>query len=263
MAKPRLCFTLLYAHENFHVSRNFSLQSVGGLDWLIENYEFDSIARAIDELIIINVTRGETDWSKFIETIQGIARFCFMPITVGGGIRTIEQAQSLFNGGADKIILNTPFFTEPDLIHQLVSRYGSQSIVASIDIRRSENGDAEVMIENGSEKLGMDLGSALSTVTALGVGEIYLTSIDQDGTGNGYDLAALELASKACSLPIIANGGADTDDRLSEGIHSGFASAVSTSHLFNFMCDGLKDARDGMIADGIELSAWDFSGLDK
>lgn len=261
MAKPRMCFTLLYAEGNFHLSRNFNLQAVGNFDWLMENYEFESIARSIDELVILNVGRGEIDWTDFIRTVQNVARQCFMPVAVGGGIRVAEQARMLFENGADKVVLNSAFFDAPDLVRQLVQNYGAQSIVASLDFRRNDDGVAKLYVEGGKKETGLDLGTGIVRATELGAGEIYLTSIDRDGTGMGYDLQALELAYMACDLPLIAAGGADTYDRLAEGIRSGFVSAVSTSHLFNFMCDGLKDARQQLIADGIPLSHWNFGGL--
>lgn len=261
MVKPRLCFTLLYADGYFHVSRNFDLQLVGNLDWLVENYEFDSIARAIDELIILNVSRGTVNWEDFIATIQNIARHCFMPIAVGGGVRTREEADRLFANGADKVVLNSAFVNNPALVSYLVSKYGAQSIVASLDFKRLSGGTAHIFIENGAKKTELDLPKALARVMELGAGEIYLTSMDRDGTGQGYDLEAIELAYKSCNLPLIVAGGADTYDRLAEGIKSGYVSAVSTSHLFNFMCDGLKDTRESLILEGIGLSEWDFEEL--
>lgn len=261
MVKPRLCFTLLYADGNFHVSRNFDLQSVGNLDWLVENYEFDSIARAIDELIILNVSRGVVNWEDFIATIQSIARHCFMPLAVGGGIRTRGQADRLFASGADKVVLNSAFVNDSELVSGLVSRYGAQSIVASLDFKRLADGTTRIFIENGTKETGLDLPRALAKVMELGAGEIYLTSIARDGTGQGYDLDAIALAYKSCSLPLMVAGGADTYDRLAEGIKSGYVSAVSTSHLFNFICDGLKDARESLISEGIGLSEWNFEEL--
>lgn len=261
MPKPRMCFALLYAYGKFHLSRNFNLQEVGDFDWLMKNYEFESIARSIDELLILNVSRGELDWSGFIENVQKVIKHCFMPVAVGGGVRNIEQARLLFDNGADKVVLNSAFFRNPQLVTSLASRYGAQSIVASLDFRRDVAGDAEIFIEGGRENTGILLAEAVSGAARMGAGEIYLTSIDRDGTGMGYDLLALETAFKSCDLPIIAAGGADTSDRLAEGIRSGFASAVSTAHLFNFMCDGLRDARGQLIAGGIPLSKWNFEGL--
>ena len=262
MAKPRMCFALLYADGNFHLSRNFNLQEVGDFDWLIENYEFESIARSIDELLILNVGRKELDWPEFLENVQKVVKHCFMPVAVGGGIRNTEQARLLFENGADKVVLNAAFFSDPQLVTTLARLYGSQSIVASLDFRRNGAGEANVFIDGGRENTGVFLAEAVSEAANAGAGEIYLTSIDRDGTGMGYDLAALETAWKSCELPIIAAGGADTYDRLAEGIRSGFISGVSTAHLFNFMCDGLSDARQQLIAEGLHLSRWDFKELE-
>lgn len=261
MAKPRMCFTLLYANGNFFLSRNFNLQEVGDFDWLMENYEFESIARSIDELLILNVGRSELDWPGFLQNVQKVVKYCFMPVAVGGGISNTEQVRFLFENGADKVVLNSVFFSDPQLVTSLVSLYGTQSIVASLDFRRNDAGEAEIFINGGRENTGVLLADAVSGVARAGAGEIYLTSIDRDGTGMGYDLAALETAFKSCDLPIIASGGADTSDRLAEGIRSGFASAVSTAHLFNFMGDGLRDTREELIADGIPLSQWNFEDL--
>ncbi len=261
MAKPRLCFTLLYKDGNFHLSRNFNLQSVGDFDWLIENYEFESIIRSIDELFILNVSNDDFNWSDYIDTFQSLIEHCFMPVAIGGGIRNDDQAKMLFDNGADKIILNSSFFIDPKLIERLVLKYGSQSIVASLDVKINDSKNYNVFIEGGNKNSGLDLAEGISRIVKLGAGEIYLTSIDRDGTGMGYDLDILEYASRACDLPIIASGGADTYDRLVEGIKSGYVSAVSTSHLFNFMFDGLKDARIKLINEGVNLTKWNFEDI--
>jgi len=261
MVKPRLCFTLLYANGKFYLSRNFQLQAVGDVDWLIENYEFDSIARSIDELIILNVSRDSVDWNQFVECVQKIVRHCFMPVAVGGGVRSIEQAELLFSSGADKVVLNTAFLTDQGFAGQLVNKYGSQSIIASLDFKRIEGGVYRVMSDNGQVNTGLDLEQAFDKIATVGAGELYLTSIDRDGTGMGYDLEAIELAFNACGLPLIVAGGADTSDRLAEGIKTGFVSAVTTAHLFNFMGDGLKDARMELMNSGIALSEWNFEEL--
>jgi imidazole glycerol-phosphate synthase subunit HisF len=261
MPRARLIFTLLYAKGRFHLSRNFNLQAVGDLRWLLQNYEFESIARAIDELIILNVDREPGDPAEFIATVQQLSRGCFMPIAVGGGIRSFSQAETLFNGGADKVVLNSAYADSPDLVARVVDAYGAQSVVASIDFRRAPDGSTATYVDCGARKTNQDLAAALKNAVKVGAGEIYLTSIDRDGTGDGYDLEALKLAYESCTLPVIAAGGADTYDRLAEGIHSGFATAAATAHLFNFMGDGLSDARQGLIAEGISLSQWDFSNL--
>jgi cyclase len=258
MVKPRLVFTLLYANGFFNLSRNFNLQIVGDQEWLTNNYEFESIARSIDELVILNVGKSVDNFDDFCTQVGEIARYCFMPIAAGGNIRTIEHASKLFNSGADKIVLNTPFFTNQKLITDIARMYGSQAVISSIDFKRTPDGSYPTFIDNGGTLTGIDLATAIKNNEALGAGELYITSIDRDGTGFGYDLQAIEIAHNSCQLPIIASGGADTYDKLVEGLHTGFVSAVSTSHLFNFICDGLKDARDSMIEEGIHLSKWNF-----
>jgi cyclase len=124
MLKSRLIFTLLYNNGNFSVSRNFNLQSVGDLNWLKENYDFESIARSVDELIILNVSRSDENKSQFYKCIEDLSLFSFMPIAVGGRIRSIEDANILFNSGADKLVLNTSYFTAPNFIEKLIKIYG-------------------------------------------------------------------------------------------------------------------------------------------
>lgn len=261
MVKARLCFALLYADGTFCLSRNFNLQAVGDYDWLVKNYDFEAIAHSIDDLLILNVGRDEIDWSKFVETIKAVVGHSFMPVAVGGGIRTVAHARRLFENGADKVVLNSAFIHNPLLVNELTELYGSQSIVASLDFRRNEMGEAELFVGGGGINTGLPLGDAIRNAARLGAGEIYLTSIDRDGTGMGYDLGSLEIAFNSCDLPIIAAGGADTADRLAEGIRSGFVSAVSTAHLFNFMGDGLYNAREELIKADIPLSHWNFKEL--
>lgn len=261
MAKARMCFTLLYANRQFHLSRNFNLQEVGNFCWLMKNYEFESIARSIDELLILNVEKSKKDWQSFSDNIKKVVRHCFMPVAVGGGIEKVEHARMLFENGADKIVLNSAFFTDAELVAGLANLYGTQSIVASIDFRRNSAGEAEIFIRGGREKTNVLLPEAVSTVACAGAGEIYLTSIDRDGTGMGYDLGSLETAFKNCGLPIIASGGADTPEQLAAGILSGYASGVSTSHLFNFMGNGLKDARYEILQKNIDLPTWNFENI--
>jgi cyclase len=256
-----MCFSLLYSEGKFQLSRNFNLQKVGDLQWILDNYDFESICRSIDELIVLNVGDDPIDSPAFLADLHSVIQYCFMPVAVGGGVRTIEQARLLFANGADKVVLNSEVQRNPVLIAKLAAIYGSQSILASIDFRRSVDGVAEVYIDGGKTSVGYGITDAVSAAAAAGVGEIYLTSIDRDGTGTGYDFAAIEEAYNSCNLPIIAAGGADTAEQLAAGIRSGLVSAVATSHLFNFMCDGLHYAREEMIDGGVNLSRWNFEGI--
>jgi cyclase len=256
MLKNRIIFTLLYGDGHYHLSRNFRLQRVGDLSWVKENYELDSIARSIDELVILDVSRETRDHAAFSMQIEQLGKNCFMPIAAGGGIQTLEHAFQLFQAGVDKLVLNTMFFSKPDFVKELVDLFGSQSIIASIDYRLMEDLSRRVFVKNGTEDVAMDLADAMLHVQSLGAGEIYLTSINNDGTGNGFDLDALRLGAEICSVPIIASGGADNHAHLIEGINTAGVSAVSTAHLFNFMSDGLYEARKQMVDSGVSLSDW-------
>ena len=259
MGKPRLCFTLLYSDGDFCLSRNFKIQKVGNLDWIKSNYEFESISRSIDELIILNVDRtGPTE--KFIENIRKIIDGCFMPIAIGGGIRNEADAKKFFDNGADKIVINTALWEDPDLVNYLAKLYGKQSIVGSIDFCINRG---IYQIHNTEVAVMPSLEDGIELINGIGVGELLVTAVDQDGTGEGYNLDVLKKISTKTKVPLIASGGGDSSPKLLEGIEKEYISGVTSSHLFNFMCDGLEYARKDLISAGIELSRWNFEELEK
>ena len=139
MLKKRLIFTLIYRDGHFTLSRNFRLQKIGDLDWIQRNYDFSKISRFIDELCILNVSERQNSHSEFIDTLKLLSQGCFIPIIVGGGIRTYADAQDCFNSGADKIILNSSLFENPNLVNEIASDYGHQAIVGSLDFIRDVN----------------------------------------------------------------------------------------------------------------------------
>ena len=139
MLRKRVIFTLIYNEGFFMQSRNFRLQKVGDINWLQKFYKFNQIAFSLDELIILNTNRDEKNMESFSKIVSSLVENTFIPIAVGGGIRSVEDAQLLFQSGADKIVLNTKLYESPELVSQLVERYGSQSVVASIDYKK--NGD--------------------------------------------------------------------------------------------------------------------------
>ena len=152
MLRKRVIFTLIYNEGFFMQSRNFRLQKVGDINWMQKFYKFSQIASSLDELIILNTNRGKKNLESFSKIVSSLVENTFIPIAVGGGITTIEDAQLLFQSGADKIVLNTKLFESPNLISQLVERYGSQSIVASIDYKK--NGDTiGIYTQNGSNRI--------------------------------------------------------------------------------------------------------------
>jgi len=255
MAKKRLLFTLLYQEGAFYLSRNFRLQRVGNLNWLNNNYRFASIATAIDELVILDVSRQPRDLGAFCAMAADVSANCFMPLALGGGITALEHAETLISNGADKLILNTALARNPELVRELVAIYGSQCIVASVDYRREADSFA-VYVNQGQERIDRPLASYLADLEALQVGELYLNCIDRDGTGQGYCLDALEQLPPVCHLPVIMAGGAGNQHHLLGGLACPQIDAAATANLFNFVGDGLPRARDYLIKNGIYMASW-------
>jgi len=255
MLKKRVIFTLLYDNGSFMLSRNFRLQRVGDLNWLQRNYNFSKIAFSIDELIILDVTRGNRDQGKFCYHIRSLTEDCFVPIAAGGGIRCVKDAKMLLRSGADKVVLNTLIDINPNVIIEIASEFGQQCIVASVDIKRLNN-EITVQTENGSRIQDSTLFEWVDKLLNLHVGELYLTSMDRDGTGQGYDVSLLDFLPKPMPIPVILAGGAGQYHHLAEGLKDKRVDAVATAHLFNFVGDGLEKARQELIKNKFILPIW-------
>jgi imidazole glycerol-phosphate synthase subunit HisF len=255
MVKPRLIFTLLLESGSFMLSRNFTLQRVGDLDWLRESYDFDSIALSIDELVVLDVTRRQKDIDTLAQRVSDLAANCFMPIAAGGGILSMDTAYRLFAAGADKLVVNTALVKAPQFVRELVRVFGGQSIIASIDYR-NVGGVNRVFVENGTVDAEKTLDEFAAHAAQLGVGELYVTSMQQDGTGQGYDLETLKELGRAVPLPVIASGGVGKPQHLLQGLREAGVQAVSTANLFNFIADGLAHARQFLISNQIPLPVW-------
>lgn len=255
MLRKRIIFALIYSDGFFMQSRNFRLQKVGNLNWLEKNYKFQQIAFSLDELIILNASKGDKNMNQFAEIVSKLVNDVFIPIAAGGGIRSMEDAELLFNSGADKIVMNTALVEDPALIGELIKRYGTQSIVACIDYKM-ENGVRQVYVKDGTQKLEMDLDAYIEYVESLDVGEIYLNSIEKDGTGFGYDLETINEVKNRIKLPLIIAGGAGNESHLINGLSITEVSAVATANLFNFIGDGLPNARKKIIASGENIANW-------
>lgn len=259
MLKKRLIFTLLYDRGFFMLSRNFRLQKVGDLAWLQKNYNFSHIAFSIDELIVLDVSRGERDIGLFCEHLKSITEGCFAPIAAGGGIRTIEHARTLLRSGADKVVINTPLFDSQALIGELAAEFGQQCVVASMDVKRSTQGDYQAWTDNGSRCVEGSLAKWFDNVAHCAVGELYLNSMDRDGTGQGYDLNMLEHLPESMPMPLILAGGAGNFHHLAEGLSENRVDAVATAHLFNFVGDGLEVSRARLHEKGFDLAHWEHA----
>lgn len=243
MRSPRLIFTLLFDGSSFMMSRNFRLQRVGDSEWLTSNYRFASVSESIDELVILDVSRGVRDRAAFLDAVRKVSRGCFVPLSLGGGITDPEDALLLLRSGADKVIINTAVWTHPGLLEQIASVAGEQAIVASVDVR-GVGGSSEVMMENGSMPVGNDASQLLRELGRLPFGELMLTSMDRDGTGMGLDLGSLDLLDPQFNHPVILSGGVGKGEHIAAGLADPRVTAVATANLLNFVGDGLARARE-------------------
>jgi cyclase len=255
MLRKRIIFSLIYDSEKFTQSRNFRLQRVGGIRWLEKNYKFQQIAWSLDELIVMDATRGGKDKVKFSKTLSKLVDDVFIPITAGGGITCQDDAKLLFDSGADKIVVNSLAYNDPAVLVSLASKYGSQSVVVSVDFKK-EDGKAVVYIENGTKRLGCSIEEHLLNAQERGAGEIYLNSIDQDGTGFGYDIESINCLNSVINVPLIIAGGAGNQKHLIEGLALDNVDGVATANLFNFVGNGLPKARTGILAQNGNLANW-------
>lgn len=256
MLRKRIIFTLIYEDKKFTQSRNFRLQKVGDINWLERNYKFKDIAFSLDELIVLNASKNEKNIEEFSQILERLVDNVFVPIAAGGGIRTLEDAKILFKSGADKLVLNSLLHTDPETVKEIIKQYGSQSVVASIDYK-NENGNQVVFISDGMEKLDILLSNYIKYVENLGVGEIYLNSIDKDGTGFGYDLEIIDEVSKNINIPLIIAGGAGNENHFIEGLKKEKIDAVATANLFNFIGNGLPNARQKVIEENLNIVRWE------
>ena len=255
MHKKRLIFTLLYEDGNFVLSRNFRLQNVGDINWLKNNYDFSHISFSIDELIVLDVSRGERNIVEFCESLKILAEGCFAPITAGGGVTTVSSVKKLLRSGADKVSINSAIFKDTDFLYEVSSEFGEQCIVGSMDVKADDEGIYQVWSQNGSRIEG-EASEWINRFYDLPIGEIYLNSIDRDGTGNGYDFNLLNLLSKLPKKSTILAGGVGNAAHLAAGLVDSRIDAVATAHLFNFIGSGLKNAREYLVTEGVSLPIW-------
>jgi len=255
MLRDRLIFSLIYNAGAFMQSRNFRLQRVGDINWLERNYQFNKISFSLDELIIVDATKEIKNIKIFSETVKRLANNVFIPVAAGGGVRDLQGAELLFSSGADKVILNSALYEKPELARSIIEKYGAQSLVASVDYNLV-HGSPVVCIKDGSVALAMPLSEYLFFLQKLGVGEILLNSIQQDGTGFGYDITTIQEYSKFISVPLMIMGGAGNEKHLLDGLNQNSVSAVVTANLFNFIGSGLPNARKYLLDHNANLASW-------
>jgi cyclase len=206
-----------------------------------------------DELVFLDITASSDERAIMLDVVERTASECFMPLTVGGGLRRLEDIRQMLNAGADKVSLNTAAVLDPELVRGSSSYFGNQCIVVAIDAKRVAEGRWEVFTHGGRKPTGRDAVAWAREVVALGAGEILLTSMDADGTKAGYDCALTRAVSDAVGVPVIASGGAGNLDHLVDVLREGRANAVLAASIFHFGTYTVPQAKEHLAAAGLPV----------
>ncbi len=262
MTRPRLIPCLLLKHGLIVRSQLFKIhQVIGNPMSTVERFSHWNV----DELIILDISTEDFHdlrrediqqryaGSSVLNVLEEVAKVCFMPLAFGGNIKTLEDIQGRLKAGADKVVINTQAYENPDFIKDAAKRYGSQCIVVSIDAFRHSDGRLEVFVAGGTKATGLDPVTWARKVEALGAGEIFLNSINRDGSGLGYDTDLIEAVVQAVQIPVIACGGVGRYEDFPEGIEAGGASAVSAANIFHFFELSYPEAKKACLDRGIPM----------
>ena len=206
-----------------------------------------------DEITFLDITASSDDRDLILHIIEDVASQVFIPLTVGGGVRQVDDVRRLLNAGADKVSINTSAVTNPQLVADAADKYGSQCIVVAIDAKRAHGDRWEVFTHGGRKATGLDAVEWARKMQSLGAGEILLTSMDRDGTQSGFDLALTRAVSDAVDIPVIASGGVGGLQDLADGIADGRADAVLAASIFHYGLHTVQEAKAFMAAQGIPM----------
>jgi cyclase len=209
---------------------------------------------SIDEIVVLDVTRpGHGDRAHFYEAVSTLAGNCFVPLAVGGGVRSIDDARTLLSVGADKVVVNTGAINRPELITEIATAYGAQCVVVSIDAARLDGGGYDVRSGFGATSTGRSPDAWAKEAEARGAGEIFITSIEKDGSLEGYDNELNRLVSQAVSVPVLVCGGAGNWQHFVDGFRIGGASAVCTTNIYHFTDTSIRSAKRFLDQAGISI----------
>jgi len=206
-----------------------------------------------DEITFLDITASSDNRETIVHVVERVAEQVFIPLTVGGGIRKVEDVRRMLNAGADKVAINTAAVAHPEFVKEASDHFGSQCIVVAIDAKQTAPGKWEVFTHGGRKATGLDAVAWARRMAEYGAGEILLTSMDRDGTKDGFDLALTRAVCDAVSIPVIASGGVGNLDHLVDGITQGHADAVLAASIFHFGEYTVGQAKDRMAAAGIEV----------
>jgi cyclase len=206
-----------------------------------------------DELCFLDITASVEGRDTIVDVVARTAEVCFMPVTVGGGVRSVEDVRKLLLAGADKVAINTAAVERPELVREAAEHFGSQCIVVALDAKQSAPGMWEVFTHGGREPTGLDAVEWAARVVDLGAGEILLTSMDRDGTRRGFDTELTRAVADRVTVPVIASGGVGSLDHLAEGIRDGHASAVLAASIFHFGEHTIAETKAHLAAQGVQV----------
>ncbi|MEA2452267.1 MAG: imidazole glycerol-phosphate synthase subunit HisF [Actinomycetota bacterium] len=249
MLKKRVLPTLLF--KDFGLVKGVAFDSWRRIGSALQSIKVYNM-RNVDELVFLDITATNEGRGPDFALIDDLADECFMPLTVGGGVRELDDVRQLLRAGADKVAMNTAAVEQPELIEQAARRFGVQCVVVSIDARKSEHG-YEVFTHSGTKATGVTPVDAARNAETLGAGEIIITSIERDGTLSGYDLELIASVTGAVDIPVVASGGAGTYDHLARAILEADASAVAASSMFQFTEQTPQEAKNYLDAQGIPV----------
>jgi cyclase len=206
-----------------------------------------------DEIVLLDISATHEGRATLIETVRRTARKLFIPFTVGGGIRTLAEASAVFEAGADKISINSAAVANPDLIGQIGERFGAQAVVVAIDAKKGANGGWQVFVAGGRKPTGRDAIAWAREAEGFGAGEILLTSMDRDGTGDGFDCELTAAISSAVQIPVIASGGARSVQHFVDVFQAGEADAALAASIFHFGTQNISELKQKLSAAGVPM----------
>jgi len=210
-------------------------------------------AAGADELMFLDITASHEGRGAILDVIARTADVCFMPVSVGGGVRTVENARALLRAGADKVSINTAAVEDPDLISRMADSFGSQCVVVAVDAKARGDGGWNIFTYGGRNDTGLDAVAFAARAVEKGAGEILLTSMDRDGARTGYDIGLLRAVTAAVSVPVIASGGAGNVDHLVQAVTEGHADAVLAASIFHFGEVSIARAKQAMAEAGVPV----------